>query len=392
MKYFTELKLSGYKSIQDVTVKLHPGINIFIGPNGSGKSNLLTFISYLKDEVPDLDSSYFIDIKFRNGDDEFQKSAFQELIPLDIPLFNRKSDLASQAFLSHSIANITNGYSLTKNKSIRIIEPKEHLISNSEIIAELIKNGVRDDVRIAISYIDFLSGSKNDDFLTQPKSLKLEIEEIWASTIKRDVLFATPMGLTLLDLIHNSKNFSRKESEDFFKKSFSKYSKELIDFLSIYSPVRSVRLRDSLSINSKGSVSSIENLQLEFQLLDGWYFWSDLSDGTRRIVSIIYRLVFSDNVVLIEEPELGIHPHQLRKFLDFLKEQAETKQIIISTHSPEVLDVLSSNQLDNINLVSNKKGKTIVKKLNKSQLEKANNYLTETGFLSDYWKYSDLEK
>jgi predicted ATPase len=99
-----------------------------------------------------------------------------------------------------------------------------------------------------------------------------------------------------------------------------------------------------------------------------------------------------DGFVLLEEPELGIHPHQFHLIMNFLKEQSETKQIIISTHSPQSLDTLSKEELDNISIAyfDSKKGSK-VKKLNTRQKNKAIKYMDEVGFLSDYWMLSDLE-
>ena len=43
--YIEEAILKGFKSIDDLHIKLNPGLNIIIGPNGSGKSNLLEFLN-----------------------------------------------------------------------------------------------------------------------------------------------------------------------------------------------------------------------------------------------------------------------------------------------------------------------------------------------------------
>jgi predicted ATP-dependent endonuclease of OLD family len=42
------------------------------------------------------------------------------------------------------------------------------------------------------------------------------------------------------------------------------------------------------------------------------------------------------NLFMLEEPELGIHPHQLQLLMNYIKAQAKEKQIILTTHSPQV--------------------------------------------------------
>jgi predicted ATPase len=108
---------------------------------------------------------------------------------------------------------------------------------------------------------------------------------------------------------------------------------------------------------------------------------------------IIAEVTYSNGLILIEEPELGIHPHQFNLLLDFLREQSENKQIIISTHSPKALDHLEPNELDNILITyyDLKRG-TQIRHLTSRQKTKAKSYIKEVGFLSDYWMLSDLEQ
>ncbi|MFW0716155.1 AAA family ATPase [Pedobacter sp. N23S346] len=43
--HIEEAFLKGFKSIDNLHIKLNPGLNVIIGPNGSGKSNLLEFLN-----------------------------------------------------------------------------------------------------------------------------------------------------------------------------------------------------------------------------------------------------------------------------------------------------------------------------------------------------------
>ncbi|MGL4597826.1 MAG: hypothetical protein ACRCYO_09865, partial [Bacteroidia bacterium] len=87
-----------------------------------------------------------------------------------------------------------------------------------------------------------------------------------------------------------------------------------------------------------------------------------------------------------------IHPHQLHKLMLFLKEQSKHKQIIISTHSPQVLDVLGKDELDRINVCSLVPGKgTQLRQMTEAEITKARKYM-EDGYLSDYWRFSDFDR
>jgi len=75
-----------------------------------------------------------------------------------------------------------------------------------------------------------------------------------------------------------------------------------------------------------------------------------LSDGTVNITALIVALYFEEkDVVIIEEPERNIHPHLISRVVEMMKEASKKKQIIVTTHSPEVVKHAG---LDNLLLIS----------------------------------------
>lgn len=76
-----------------------------------------------------------------------------------------------------------------------------------------------------------------------------------------------------------------------------------------------------------------------------------VSDGTTNVLALISALYFSNgDILLIEEPERNIHPRLLIKLVTMMKEiSSRGKQIIITTHSPEILDYCD---LEDIQLIS----------------------------------------
>ncbi|MDH5403968.1 MAG: ATP-binding protein [Candidatus Heimdallarchaeota archaeon] len=63
-----------------------------------------------------------------------------------------------------------------------------------------------------------------------------------------------------------------------------------------------------------------------------------ISDGTIGIIAIITALYFENlNIGVIEEPEKYIHPEIVRKIADSIDDVSVYKQIIITTHSSELL-------------------------------------------------------
>jgi predicted ATP-dependent endonuclease of OLD family len=77
--------------------------------------------------------------------------------------------------------------------------------------------------------------------------------------------------------------------------------------------------------------------------------------------------------------------------MTILKEQSQYKQIILTTHSPDVLDVLTINELDRIFVCKLNNEGTKLYKLDEKRRLKAKAYMTEVDYLSSYWRMSDLE-
>jgi predicted ATPase len=66
----------------------------------------------------------------------------------------------------------------------------------------------------------------------------------------------------------------------------------------------------------------------------------NMSDGTLRSVGLIMAIFQkpSPSVLVIEEPEATIHPGALGAILDLIRKAARTMQVVVTTHSPELLD------------------------------------------------------
>jgi len=65
-----------------------------------------------------------------------------------------------------------------------------------------------------------------------------------------------------------------------------------------------------------------------------------MSDGTLRVLGLI-TAVFQrpiPSLLVIEEPEASLHPRSLGVILDVLRLASGSMQVVVTTHSPEVLD------------------------------------------------------
>ena len=115
---------------------------------------------------------------------------------------------------------------------------------------------------------------------------------------------------------------------------------------------------------------------------------SFISDGTINIIALIVALYFEEHsVVMIEEPERNIHPHLISGVVEMLKDKAEQKQILVTTHNPEVVEHAG---LENLLLISRRKnGFSRVSR--PSEKEMVRTFLENEIGLGDLYVHNSLE-
>jgi len=122
--------------------------------------------------------------------------------------------------------------------------------------------------------------------------------------------------------------------------------------------------------------------------------FSQLSEGTLRALALVFYLLADDtDLVLLEEPEVGIHRGLLVSLLELIRSESQRKQILISTHAEGVLDAV---QPENVFAVKrDAQGKTQVRALAQGTAEKdlaaLREYLSQEGSLREYWRTFGLE-
>ena len=75
---------------------------------------------------------------------------------------------------------------------------------------------------------------------------------------------------------------------------------------------------------------------------EAYFDASALSDGTLRFIALATLFLqpetYRPSVILVDEPELGLHPYAITLLASLIKQASLTTQVIISTQSPLLLD------------------------------------------------------
>jgi predicted ATPase len=95
---------------------------------------------------------------------------------------------------------------------------------------------------------------------------------------------------------------------------------------------------------------------------------SQLSDGTLRFIALTTALLQPKPpiTILLDEPELGLHPYALNLLAAMLKEAATRTQIIVSTQSAPLLDSFGA---EDVIVVERRDAESIFKRLSSGDLK-----------------------
>ena len=356
--HLTRVHLKGYRNIQDTEMTFREGLNIIIGPNGCGKTNFLWLLANIGNE----------EINNENIIAEIECKSFYK----NELLYDIKEHI-------HHIEHKLNFDSIIDKKVDKIIyknNTDNSLVGNFSYISLL------------VDILGFEIPSPIQSF-SEATTLNLKKNQTYYSATNTD---NKVLGRFIVDksqdIIKNKESFRIKDLN---------FDNNTINVLKKYTPIQDIRVeypQRNNEIKETETTVSISTLIYGFKTNNEWFKWNELSDGTRRIAWIVLNILFNGGrIALIEEPELGIHPHQLKLLMQFIKEQSQHKQIILTTHAPEVLDILDADELDRIRIAryDEERKTTVIEGIPEKRQAIIQKYLQKTGLLSGFWSRIDLE-
>ena len=372
----SNIEIKNFKSFKDMSVNLN-NFNAVVGPSASGKSNFVEAFKFLKDICED----------FENGIDAHGGILFQNLnCEQKVPSCIKASIGEEEPFIEILNPISINSKELMTKICYTSID-YELCINFKETKIDFMTENVKFHFKIYDNENgELLSGNtlylKNDN---GEISADFENHEEYAS-----MEFFAPKAL--ITIVNN--NFKNKKGllinsplsavpiswSDYFKdiaaynfdpnmgkmgkfkgNSLTEYGENLSSVLDhILSDKDNKRKFLNLTSILLPYIKDIEVNRIGeddriFRLIESYnrlpVFAPFVSDGTANILALISALYFNkSNVILIEEPERNIHPGLFIQIVGMMKEVSLLdKQIIITTHSPEILN---NCDLDDIIFIS----------------------------------------
>jgi len=113
-----------------------------------------------------------------------------------------------------------------------------------------------------------------------------------------------------------------------------------------------------------------EKIRLEWheRSSDAYFNAHALSDGTLRFISLATLLLQPElpTTILLDEPELGLHPYAITVLVELLHAAAEKTQILVSTQSATLINQLTPEE---ILVVDREEGASVFRRLEEADIE-----------------------
>ena len=136
-----------------------------------------------------------------------------------------------------------------------------------------------------------------------------------------------------------------------------------------------------------GPVETLEFKQKVAGAKAPWVFFAqNMSDGTMRALGVLVAIMQHVNraepvmLVGIEEPETALHPAAARALVDALREASDQTQILLTTHSPDLLDSLDP-EVEPLLSVQSEDGNTRIATIDRASREAVRERLYTLGEL-----------
>ena len=312
MSTLHSISIKGFKSIRHIdNLPLGP-INVLIGPNGSGKSNFIGVFSFLNAIRSEHLQQYVIRAGGADKVLHYGSKETEELIVrLSFDDKNYEYEIRLKAADSDTLyidSEFTQsehfGYQALKSFDIISIEKVEPIFPES--VENDIKNHL-DSWRL-YHFHDTSSGS------SMKKTADLN-----------DNRFFRPDGANLAPFLYYLRE-KHESSYSLIRRTVQRVAPFFDDF--VLAPQRLNEDKIRLEWQHKGT--------------DAYFDAASLSDGSLRFIALATLLLQPESlrpsVILLDEPELGLHPYAITMLASLLKQAAAQTQIILATQSPFLLD------------------------------------------------------
>ena len=350
-----KIELSGYKSIKEMELELGR-LNVLIGANGAGKSNLISFFRLINYLMSNSLQQHIASAGFADA----------------MLYYGAKRTPQMSATLNFSTASGKNVYHL------RLVNAAQDIL----IFADEAISFSRDDIGTMAPLVSLGAGHRESILLEEDRVITTENANYNQRTGR---VIKSIMQRWRVYHFHDTSGEARIKKQGYIndnqylrsdggnlaaflyqmKRQNEKYYNRIITTVKSVIPSFGDFVLEPSALNTDYIMLNWREESVDTDIIFGPH---QLSDGTLRLMALITVLLQPQlpELIIIDEPELGLHPYAISVLAGLLQSVSCQTQIIVSTQSVTLVDQLEPHH---IIVVDREKDQSVFKRLSESQLQ-----------------------
>ncbi len=321
----TSLRLAGWKSIRDAKIELRP-LNVLIGANGAGKSNLVGFFKLMNEM---MGGRFQLAVATIGGAESLLH-------------FGAKRTQAIEAEFRFAIEVGENSYSMTL-----VPAAGNSLLFAQEIVDDMPRSRQRIVIGHHESLLTYIADSVGPsvkfirELLTRCQVFHFHDTSL-LGPMRRDCFIDAnrslyPDAANLPAMLY------------LYRERYPTAYRRIVAAVKAVAPFFEDFVLEPLRLNPR-------NIALHWRAKGAEYELGphQLSDGTLRAIALCTLLLQPEedlpNLIVLDEPELGLHPSALSVLADLVKSAARHSQLLIATQSATLIDHFEVDDIITVNL------------------------------------------
>jgi predicted ATPase len=343
MKTLERVSIAGFKSIRELRDFEIRQLNVLVGANGAGKTNFISLFKFLNHLI---ERRLQVFVAQSGGADVFLYFGRKVTSQIDISLEFGEEDIASgyAIELHPSLTGnlIFGNESCWYHRRDKYPRPFTYHLGNAYLESKLLEDN-RPTVRLALS---LLQSCKVYHFHDTSESARVkQLGDIGDNSILRPDAANLAAYLYLLRNLHPA------------------HYQQIISTIRLVAP-----FFDDFVLRPRPENENKIKLEWRERGSDDYLDSSYFSDGTLRFICLatLLRQPQLPSLVIIDEPELGLHPYAINILADMLHSASTKTQVIVSTQS---VPLINQFQPEDVIVVDREEGQSVFRRLDSAKLD-----------------------
>jgi predicted ATPase len=312
---FEHLRLENWKNFRNVDIPLQRRVFI-VGPNAAGKSNLLDSLRFLRD-IADPEGGFQRAVKSRGGVSQLRCLHARQQPNIAVEVAMTLDEVAWSYRLEFA----------QDNQRRALVRKEEVRRDGKAILSRPDGSDDKDPNRLTQTHLEQVNANKQfrpiADFLAQIRYLHV-VPQLIRESDRMVPRSQDPFGSDFLEQIAHTP-----------KRTLESRLKRINQALTVAVP----QMRELKLDRDERGVPHLRGLYEHWRPNAGWQTEEHFSDGTLRLLGLLWAFLEGNAPLLLEEPELSLHSAVVQ-FIPSMMNRAgrkSSRQILVSTHSADLL-------------------------------------------------------